>query len=173
MHRLFADDGVKCSCVMSVGLIAAFPNFPIVLLQPVLCYGRRTISPHIDHQVRGQVGNSVRPSPGQVQYFARRHNKTHRSRSPVEGVFCEVWIYIKTVEHCAPFQGPLCLGVVQEPVVLRREDGPSFLAYYLIDEVVFAVYVALCECSWCANPKWEENGICIEVLVGQLTSQPT
>ena len=139
-------------------LVAAFSNLSIVLFDPLLCDCCRAIPPHVDHQIRSEVGHRVCPSPGKVQDFTGRHHKTHRSSSVVERVFRKVWFHVETVQHCTPFERALCLGVVEEFVVLRGEDGPSLLSYDLVDEIVFAVYVTLCEGSWCANPEEGEGG---------------
>lgn len=125
--------------------IATFSYISVVLLQPFLCDGCWAISPHIDHEVWGEVEHSVGPPPGQVQHLARRHLKGHWGRLRVERILLQIWLQLGGIENCTPLQRTFGLCVVEIFVILWGEYCPFFLSDDLIDEVIFAVDMSLCE----------------------------
>ncbi len=112
------------------------------------------VAPCVDHQVRREIGHGVRPPPGEVQHLPRTHYKAHRRSFRIKRVFLEIGVHCEGVQSRAPFQGALCLGVVEKLVVTRWENGPAFLANDLVDEIVLAVNVTLSEGAWGADPKY-------------------
>lgn len=51
---------------LNLFLIAALSYDPVVPFHPVLGDSCWSISPHVDHQVGGEIGHSVSPPPGEV-----------------------------------------------------------------------------------------------------------
>ena len=136
---------------MKINLVTASVNLFLVLFRPALSDGSWAIAPCVYHKGRSKVHHKVGPSPRQVEDLPWLQHKGDGTGLCVEGKLIEVRV-IKTAQCRAPFQCPSLLCVVEVLVVLRREDGPLFLSYYLVHKVVLAVDVALRECLWHSNP---------------------